>query len=252
NGVTHAGVTNSTTFTGLASGTYPASITDAHGCSGSATGVLVDQPAAISASETTAPASCSGGNDGSVTVRVGGGTAPYSVTVNGITHTGVTGSTTFTGLSSGAYPASITDAHGCSGSAAGVLVDQPEAISASETTSPASCNGNNDGSVTVSVSGGTAPYSVTIDGVTHTDITSSTTFTGLASGTYAASITDAHGCSGSATGVLVDQPAAISASETTAPASCHGGNDGSVTVNVNGGTAPYSVTVNGVTHTGVT
>jgi hypothetical protein len=252
NGVTHSGVTSSTTFTGLASGTYPAAITDAKQCSGSATGVLVNQPAAIVASETTSPASCHGGTDGSVTVTVSGGTSPYSVTVNGVTHTGVTSSTTFTGLASGTYPASITDAHGCTGSATGVLVDQPAAIVASETTSPASCNGGTDGSVTVTVSGGTSPYSVTVNGVTHTGVTSSTTFTGLASGTYPASITDAHGCTGSATGVLVDQPAAISASETTTPAGCHGGTDGTVTVTVSGGTAPYSVTVNGVTHTGVT
>jgi len=252
NGVTHTGVTSNTTFTGLASGTYPASVTDAHGCSGSATGVLVDQPAAINALETTAPASCNGGSDGSVTVSVSGGTAPYTVTVDGVTHAGISGTTTFTGLASGAYPASITDAHGCSGSAVGVLVDQPQAISASETTSPASCNGGSDGSVTVSVSGGTAPYSVTVNGVTHTGVSGSTIFTGLSSGTYPATITDAHGCSGSAAGVLVDQPISISASETTAPASCHGGDDGSVTVSVSGGTAPYSVTVSGVTHTGVT
>src|SRR5262249_48117409 len=151
-------------------------------------GVLVDEPAAISAAETTSPASCNGGSDGSVTVNVSGGTAPYSVTVNGVTHAGVTNSTTFTGLASGTYPASITDAHGCSGSATGVLVDQPAAISASETTAPASCSGGNDGSVTVSVSGGTAPYSVTVNGITHTGVTGSTTFTGLSSGAYPASI----------------------------------------------------------------
>ena len=252
NGVTHTGVTSSTMFSGLASGTYPASITDANGCPGSAAGVLVDQPAKITASEVTAPAGCNGGNDGTVTVSVSGGTAPYSVTLNGATHTGVTSSTMFSGLASGTYAATITDAHSCSGSAAGVLVDQPTAITASEITSPASCHGGSDGSVTVSVSGGTAPYAVTVNGVTHHGVTSSTMFSGLASGTYAATITDAHSCSGSAAGVLVDQPTAITASETTTPASCNGNNDGSVTVNVSGGTAPYSVAVNGVVHTGVT
>ena len=251
NGVTHNGVTSSTTFNGLASGTYPATITDAHSCSGSATGMLVGQPTAITASETTTPANCNGAG-GSVTVAVSGGTAPYSVTLNGVTHSGVTGSTTFTGLTSGTYPATITDAHSCSGSAAGVLVGQPTAITASETTSPASCNGSSDGSVTVSVSGGTGPYSVTLNGVTHNGVTVSTTFNGLTSGTYPATITDAHSCSGSAAGVLVGQPTAITASETTSPASCNGTSDGSVTVNVSGGSAPYSVAVNGVTHSGVT
>jgi hypothetical protein len=252
NGVTHTGVTTSTTFTGLATGTYPATITDAHNCPGSATGVLVDQPTPIVASETTVPVSCNGGNDGKVTVNVSGGTGPYSVTVNGVTHTGVTTSTCFTGLPTGTYPATITDAHGCPGSATGVLVDQPTPIVASETTVPASCNGGNDGKVTVNVSGGTGPYSVTVNGVTHTAVTTSTTFTGLSTGTYPATITDAHNCPGSATGVLVDQPTPIVASETTVPVSCNGGSNGKVCVNVSGGTGPYSVTVNGVTHTAVT
>src|SRR5262249_32429578 len=207
---------------------------------------------AIVASETATPVSCNGGTDGTVTVNVSGGTAPYSVTVNGVTHSGVTSSTTFTGLAAGNYPATITDAHGCAGSATAATVNQPPAITASETTSPVSCNGATDGSVTVNVSGGTAPYSVTVNGVTHTGVTSSTTFTGLASGTYPASITDANRCAGSATGVIVGSPAAITASETATPVSCNGGTDGSVTVFVSGGTAPYSVTVNGVTHTGVT
>src|SRR5207237_379931 len=230
------------------------SITDNHTCPGASGAVLVDQPAAITASETTSPASCFGGTNGSVTVTVSGGTAPYDVTVDGVTHSVATsgGTTTFTGLASGTYPASITDAHTCPGSATGVLVDQPAAITASETTTPASCNGGGNGSVTVTVSGGTAPYDVTVNGVTHNAVSTSTTFTGLAAGTYPASITDHHTCPGSATGVLIGQPSAISASETTTPASCNGGGDGSVTVTVSGGTSPYDVTVNGVTHNGVT
>src|SRR4029077_17878838 len=213
NGVTHTGVTSSTTFTGLAAGSYSASISDKNGCPSTAAGVPVGQPTAISASETTTPASCFNGTDGTVTVSVSGGTSPYSVTVNGVTHTGVTSSTQFTNLaaSSSGYPASISDKNGCPGSAAGVPVGQPSGITASETTTPASCFNGTDGTVTVSVSGGTSPYSVTVNGVTHTGVTSSTTFTGLAAGSYSASITDMAGCPGAAAGVPVGQPTAISA-----------------------------------------
>src|SRR5205823_8649293 len=176
-----------TTFMGLASGTYPATISDAHTCPGSAAGGLVGQAAAITASETTTAASCNGGSNGSVTVTVSGGTAPYVVTVHGVAQS-VTISRSNArrvGQASGTYPATISDAHTCPGSAAGVLVDQPAAITASETTNPASCNGGSNGSVTVTVSGGTAPYDVTVHGVTQSVATSggTTTFTGLASGT---------------------------------------------------------------------
>src|SRR5204863_6214664 len=100
--------------------------------------------AVITASETTTPASCFGSSNGSVTVTVSGGTAPYDVTVHGVTQSVTTsgGTTTFTGLASETYPASITDNHTCPGSAAGVLVDQPSAITACETTTPASCFGS--------------------------------------------------------------------------------------------------------------
>ena len=247
-----AACTSPQTYTGLAAGAHSVTVQDSGGCTKTSNTVTITNPTPISASETTTPASCNGGSDGTVTVNVSGGTSPYSVTVNGVTHSGVTTSTTFMGLASGTYPATISDAHSCSGSAAGVLVGQGSTISASETTTPASCNGGSDGSVTVNVSGGTSPYSVTVNGVTHSGVTSSTTFTGLPSGTYPATISDSKSCSGSAAGVLVGQPAAISASETTTPTSCNRGSDGTVTVNVSGGTSPYSVTVNGVTHSGVT
>ena len=225
-----------------ASATLRLTVTDSANCT-KTDDVVLTIPAAISASETTSPAKCNGGTDGSVTVNVSGGTSPYSVTVNGVTHTGVTSSTTFTGLASGTYPASISDAHSCPGSAAGVLVDQPPAISASETTTPVSCNAGTDGSVTVNVSGGTSPYSVTVNGVTHSGVTSSTTFTGLASGTYPATISDAHSCPGSAAGVLVGQPSALTLG--LSQLACSSGSNGSISATFGGGTGPYMLQIDG-------
>ena len=230
-----AACTSPQTYTGLAAGAHSVTVQDSGGCTKTSNTVTITNPTPISASETTTPASCNGGSDGTVTVNVSGGTSPYSVTVNGVTHSGVTTSTTFMGLASGTYPATISDAHSCSGSAAGVLVGQGSTISASETTTPASCNGGSDGSVTVNVSGGTSPYSVTVNGVTHSGVTSSTTFTGLPTGTYGATISDAHSCAGSAAGVLVAQPSAITASASGTNPACSDGT-GTVTVTASGGT----------------
>src|SRR5438552_4736824 len=147
---------------------------------------MVDRLAAITGSETTTPASCFGGSNGSVTVTASGGTAPYDVTGDGGTHGVATsgGTTSLTGLARGTYPASITDAHTCPGSAAGVLVDQPAPITGSETTTPASCFGGTNGGGKVTGSGGTPPYDVTADVWTHSVATSgrTTTFTALARG----------------------------------------------------------------------
>jgi SprB repeat len=111
---------------GLTSGTYPATISDKNLCPGSATGVPVGQASTITASEMTTPASCNGGNDGTVKVTVNGGTPPYSVTVNGATKSVAAsgGGVTFMGLAFGTYPATISDNKSCPGSAAGVLVVQ--------------------------------------------------------------------------------------------------------------------------------
>jgi hypothetical protein len=236
--------TSPKTYTELAAGPHTVTVQDSGGCAKTSNTVTITNSTAISASETTTPASCNGASDGTVTVNVSGGTSPYSVTVNGVTHTGVTSSTTFMGLPSGTYPATISDAHGCSGSAAGVLVGESSSITASETTSPASCNGGSDGSVTVNVSGGTSPYSVTVNGVTHTGVTSSTTFTGLPTGTYPATISDAHSCPGSAAGVLVAQPSAITASASGTNPECSDGT-GTITVTASGGTGTLSYSKDG-------
>src|SRR5439155_105891 len=169
-----------------------------------------------SASETTTPASCNGGNDGSVTVTVSGGSPPYSVTVNNVTHTGVTGSTIFTGLASGTYPAAITDAHSCSGSAAGVLVGQADALVASETHDPIGCFGGTT-TVNITASGGIAPYSG--DGA----------HTGISAGPFSFTVTDANGCSTVVSGTI-SQPPALGASESHDESRCVGGG---TTVNIN-------------------
>src|SRR5262249_57127167 len=93
------------------------------------------------------------------------------------------------------------------------------------------CNGGTTGSVNVCVSGGTAPYSVVLGGVTKTIASSGgcANFTGLAAGPYTASITDANGCTTSAP-ATVGQPTALSPSATPTNATCNGASDGSVNV----------------------
>jgi hypothetical protein len=81
--------------------------------------------------------------------------------------------------SAGGHTVTVKDANGCEKTSNSVTITVPTPISASETTTPATCNGASDGQVTVTVSGGTAPYSVTVHGTTQSVLTSggSTTFT---------------------------------------------------------------------------
>src|SRR6266446_1496054 len=219
--------TSPVTYNNVGSGPHTVTVKDSSpggGCQKTGDAVTITIPTAISASETTTPASCNGGNDGSVTVTVSGGSPPYSVTVNNVTHTGVTGSTTFTGLASGTYPASITDAHSCPGSTPGVPVGQADALVVSNTHGTIACHGGAT-SVTISATGGTAPY------------TGTGSFTqGVGSHTY--TVTDANSCTSSTT-VTLTEPDALSASESHDPILCFGGTT-TVSITASGGTPPYS------------
>lgn len=112
-------------------------------------------------------------------------------------------------------------------------------VSASTDVVPVSCNGASDGSITLTPSGGTAPYTYNWGGgITEKDRT------GLAPGQYFVLVTDSKGCSGLVSAIIT-QPSAlvVAASQTN---SCFGASNGTATVTATGGTAPYSYSWNTV------
>ena len=157
-----------------------------------------------------------------------GGTAPYSYAWSNKVTT-----EDMMGLTAGTYNVTVTDAHGCTATTS-ATVTEPTAISTSATTTDVSCNGAANGSVDLTVTGGTSPY-------TYTWSNSATTqdMTGLSAGKYDVTVTDAHGCTANAS-VTLTEPTSLSASATAGNVSCNGGSDGSVDLTVTGGTAPYT------------
>jgi gliding motility-associated-like protein len=141
----------------------------------------------LTASITSANVSCNGGNDGSATVMISGGTAPYSYVWNS---SPVQTTATAIALEAGSYTVTVTDAMGCT-AVVGVMITEPAtALSLSMSSTPASCAGIN-GTATVTASGGTAPYSYSW---ITSPVQSSAVATGLAPGTYTVTVTDANGC----------------------------------------------------------
>jgi hypothetical protein len=195
------------TFTETA-GTYTYTVTDDNGCSATAS-ATVGEPSALLVSAVATDALCNGGN-GSVVVTASGGTSPY------------TGEGTFT-ETAGTYTYTVTDDNGCSATAS-ATVGEPSALLVSAVATDALCNGGN-GSVVVSASGGTSPY------------TGEGTFTETA-GTYTYTVTDDNGCSATAS-ATVGEPSALLVSAVATDAGCNGGT-GSVVVTASGGTSPYT------------
>src|SRR5690606_33586030 len=113
-------------------------------------------------------------------------------------------------LSAGEYTASVTDANGCTANATRTLV-QPPVISATITDLvPASCSTANDGSATVTLTGGIPPYSYQWN---TSPVQTLATASGLAAGSYTCTITDGYGCTQQATADITS-PAGLSVSIT--------------------------------------
>jgi len=225
---------NSTTdvVTGLCAGTYTVIVTDANGCVDT-TIVIINEPADIVINATTQGTSCFGDCDGEAYASATGGTAPYSYQWDDLA---LTQNDTVIGLCAGLYNVIVTDANGCTSTLA-VIITEPDTLVASVQVVDASCPGVCDGSATVTVAGGTGPFSYLWD---DPSAQTGDIATGLCAGTYNVIVTDANGCTDNVT-VVVGEPTALDIDLTIVDASCNGVCDGEASVVVTGGTGPYTV-----------
>lgn len=138
------------------------------------------------------PVTCAGVADGRIVVE-GPGAGPWDLSLvlpnqDVITRTGVTAAE-FTGLGGGEYQLYVEGNTGCGALVQTVLLDEPFAIEGSATTTAATCADATDGTIDLSVMGGTAPYSYTwSNGTTQEDISTA------APGSYNVTVIDANGC----------------------------------------------------------
>lgn len=174
--------------------------------------------------------SCFGLTNGSGTVTVAGGTAPYTYMWNSSPSQT---NTVISGLSIGTYSVLITDAIGCTANSA-ITISQPTPLNSSVTFTNVSCNGSANGAISISVSGGTPPYTYSWGATPGTG----STVANLAAGNYTATVTDANGCILTRT-VTITQPPLISITFSATNVSCFNGSDGVIQANVTGGTGGY-------------
>ncbi|MBK9061002.1 MAG: choice-of-anchor L domain-containing protein [Flavobacteriales bacterium] len=243
---------------GLQAGTYSVSITDDNGCSTDLdVTLLAPPPIAVQTTLSNfggTSISCNGGSNGSITAQISGGNAPYTTAWTGPSGFS-SAQTDLTGLSAGTYQLAITDANGCMTDQVAEIT-QPFALTATNGgTSPASCFGSATGQATVHVTGGRSPYSYTWN---TNPAQHAATSTGLSAGSYTVSVTDANGCTTTATMTVGGPIAALAIlPPSITNVLCHGSNTGAATAQATGGTAPYTYTwntspqTNGPTATGL-
>jgi gliding motility-associated-like protein len=214
------------TVTGLGAGIYSVTVTDAFACTKNVF-FQITEPDEILNNAVVTDIGCNTGNTGSITTTVTGGVSPYSYAwSNGATTSSVSG------LAAGVYSLTVTDANGCIKNYSYTINAFP-AVSFTTSATQATC-GQPNGSVTVTVTSGTPPYTYQWS----PNVSSGSSANNLAAGNYTVTVTDANGCSDTQT-ITVTEIATFTLTTQTTPVGCTG-TGATATVNVIGGTGPFT------------
>ncbi len=227
--------TSGAVLSGVEAGVYTVTATDENGCTASLDITIEGPEAPLSIDATVGNPSCNGFSDGSISLSANGGTAPYSFQWNTVPPTA---GSDLSNLSEGSYSVTVTDANGCTVEQTYELTAPEPILIAVSNLENVLCFGDATGSATVSVSGGSLPYTITWN-----DPASQTgeTAVNLAAGAYTVGVIDGNGCTAS-TGVVITAPTAplggtILQQEDVA---CFGDNDGLAFVGGTGGSGSYT------------
>ena len=213
----------------LTAGTYTVTVTDANSCSTTATATVTQPAAPLAVTLTGTNNICFAGTSGAVDAAITGGTAPYSYAWNNGSLLEDIG-----GLTSGNYQITVTDDNNCTANASLVITEPTQIQTQLTSLQNVSCFGGSDGSIDISTSGGTGPYSYTwSNGLSSEDIS------GLTSGTYTLTVTDQNNCSENFT-FTITQPQILAATIAEIQPLCFGYTDGQLTATPTGGTQPYA------------
>ena len=219
----------SATQSNLSAGTYTVTATDNANCTGTLQ-VIITQPTTLQISQgTITPASC-GSTNGSASVTVTGGTSSYSY----VWTPNVGNTATVSNLAGGNYTVVVNDANGCSQTINLTVPTTGGPTISSVTPTNPNCSDPNSGQIVINASGnGTLQYS--LNGGTNQN---SGTFTGLSSGNYTITVTDASGCF-STSSSTISAPQSFTLTEGNIIGANCGSSNGSAQVIVNGGSGNF-------------
>jgi large repetitive protein len=217
------------TITGLAPGGYILTVTDGGGCTGTAAVQIIQPVAPLVVNASATAITGAGQNNGTATANPSGGTSPYTYlwSNNAITQT-------IENLSAGVYTVTVLDNNGCSSFQTVNVSAFNCSFTATIQSTNVSCNGQNNGTATVTVGNANNPIVYQWSNQAFTSSVSN-----LAPGTYTVTATDATNCP-VILSVTISQPPALVVSVSTTNVTAIGATDGTATVNANGGTAPFS------------
>ena len=216
------------------SGNYSVTISDVNGCSSSAVPSTINQPAqAVATSYVYQDISCAFGSDGFVDLSVWGGTAPYTFSWNSGTYL----TEDISNVPANTYTVLVTDAKGCQESNS-IVLSEPTMLTSTISATDVLCNGTSTGSVNLSPSGGTLPYTYSWTNSTLT-LGNTEDLSNIPAENYSVTITDGKGCMAT-NNIVVNEPLLLTTSIVSNNVSCFGGTDGNITLTVMGGTPSFT------------
>jgi len=227
-------------FTGLSAGSYTVTVRNVGNpmCT-STCNVTITEPSELTCLTDPTDTSCEGGNNGEATVAPAGGTAPYTYVWD---DTAAQSTATAINLTAGTYNVTVTDANGCTAVCV-AEINSPLPLTCSLTATDATCNGADDGTITVATMGGAMPFEYSINGGAYQ---TSSTFNGLPAGSHIVTVRDDNMCISNCS-IIINEPVAMNCTVSATPASDCSVDDGSLTITATGGNTPYEYSVDGVT-----
>jgi hypothetical protein len=223
---------NSATAANLPAGNYTVIVSDANGCQTTAMVSLPSTPQLVLSTTATVSPSCSGFEDGSITVTASGGTGT-------LTYLWDNNETTaqINNLNSGSYSVTVMDANGCTASQDIVLTDAVALLISGSTFTLPGCFNSPDGSISITPQGGSGVYEfLWSDPSAQTGATAAN----LSSGSYSVTLTDSNGCFVSETYTLTSNAPQIFINGNLTTPACDGAENGSITLTVSGGAGGFS------------
>jgi outer membrane protein OmpA-like peptidoglycan-associated protein len=210
-------------------GDYSVKVIDAQGCEISLE-ASVKQPSSLNASVVSVDnINCFGDKTGAIDVSLSGGVEPYQYSWSN-------GSITqdLLNIPSGEYTLTAKDSRGCMTNIS-ANVTQPEPLVVKNTsTTDIKCSGQTDGDITISVTGGVAPYAYSwSNGASTRDIQN------ISAGTYKLNVTDANNCIKTTSATVIEPPVLTKGVDAVTHISCNGESNGTVNISVSGGVHPY-------------
>jgi outer membrane protein OmpA-like peptidoglycan-associated protein len=214
----------------IPAGDYTLLVKDSKGCINNIN-ATIEEPLPLEVKNTSINnILCNGEKEGSITVAVSGGEKPYNYKwSNGAT------SRDLQKISAGDYSLNVTDANGCLQTLTASVTEPPVLNKSIDAVKHISCNGESNGAVNLSVSGGIVPYTYQwSNGNTSQDLV------GVPAGNYSVLITEGNGCVSSLDVEITEPSPFISELLSVAHNKCYGDKNGSIRVSAKGGTKPYT------------